>query len=269
MSKSKYVKELPALYVLPGRRLVELVIETREAIGVIASITSILSENNINVLYLTCYVVDAVKGRFICFIDVTESKITLNDLKEIIEKQPYTISVDVWASPIPGIIYDKLCFPTSVHGEESLIMRYSTFSSIIDGLRRYAGKTATIIFYHLGYYSGEEFSNYVREKLKPLNISIASLAKIAFDLIRSLGDYDPELVNLDVENGRAIVHVHNSFEANPFRGVFKEPSCQFVRGNISGLLSGLIGRKLVAVERKCIASGDPYCEFYVEPPGNK
>lgn len=267
MFKSRYVKELPAFYILPGRKLAELVIETREAIGILASIAGILSKNNINVLYLTCYVIDTAKGRFICFIDVTESKITLNDLKEIIKKQPYTISVDVWASPIDGVIYDKLCFPTSVRGEESLIVRYSTFVSIIDGLRRHAGKTATVIFYHLGYYSGEDFSNYVREVLKPLNVSVVDLVRIAFDLVRSFGDYDPELVSLEVGNGKAIVRVHSSFEANPFRGVFREPSCQFVRGDISGLLSGLVGRKLVAVERKCIASGDPYCEFYVEPLG--
>ncbi|MEM1547293.1 MAG: hypothetical protein QXP91_12655, partial [Candidatus Methanomethylicia archaeon] len=59
------------------------------------------SENRINIVYLLCST-DAFKARFIFFIDLTESKISLNGLKDIIRQQPYTISVDVWNPPVEG-----------------------------------------------------------------------------------------------------------------------------------------------------------------------
>ena len=42
------------------------------------------------------------------------------------------------------------------------------------------------------------------------------------------------------------------------------PLSHFVRGHLSGFLSGLLNAKVRAVERRCIAAGDPYCEFYLE-----
>jgi len=40
-----------------------------------------------------------------------------------------------------------------------------------------------------------------------------------------------------------------------------EPNSQTFRGILSGFISSLWGREVNAVETKCIAVGDPYCEF--------
>ena len=39
---------------------------------------------------------------------------------------------------------------------------------------------------------------------------------------------------------------------------------QLIRGHISGFLTGLLKINVRAIETKCIAKGDPYCEFYIE-----
>ncbi|MEM2195410.1 MAG: V4R domain-containing protein [Candidatus Methanomethylicia archaeon] len=260
----RYVKDLPVVYVRPGRRLAEVVVEARDVIGILASLSGIMSENRINIVYLLCST-DALKARFIFFIDLTESRIGLDGLKDIIRQQPYTISVDVWNPPVDGVVYDALCFPTMVHGFQSFIMRYDTLSSIIEEFRRRIGDGAVAIFYHLGYYSGYAYAEYVKKQLETLNLPLRDVVRVAFDLDRSFGDFNSELVMLDVDGGRAIVRVYDSCEATPIRGRMKMPSCQYVRGKIAGTLSSLLGREVIAVERKCIATGDNYCEFHIEP----
>ncbi len=39
--------------------------------------------------------------------------------------------------------------------------------------------------------------------------------------------------------------------------------CHFEAGMIAGIFSQVLGRKVGAVEKKCIANGDKYCEFAV------
>ena len=257
-------KDLPVVFVMPGRRLAEVVVETKEAIGILASISGIMSENRVNIVYLLLST-DGFKARFLFFIDITDSKVGLDELKEIIRLQPYTISVDVWKAPIDGVVYDALCFPTMVHGFQSFIIRYETFSSIIEGFRRRAGEEAVALFYHLGYYSGYTYAEYVRKQLEPLNLPLADIIRITFDLDRSFGDFNSELVWLNIDSGEATIRVYDSCEATPIRGRMRKPSCQYVRGEIAGTLSRLIGRELIAVEEKCIAAGDKYCEFHIKP----
>ena len=257
-------KDLPVVFVMPGRKLAEVVVETKEAIGILASISGIMSENRVNIVYLLLST-DGFKARFLFFIDITDSKVGLDELKEIIRLQPYTISVDVWKPSIDGVVYDALCFPTMVHGFQSFIIRYETFSSIIEEFRRRAGEGAVALFYHLGYYSGYTYAEYVRKQLEPLNLPLTDIIKIAFDLSRSFGDFNSELVWLNIDSGEAIIRVYDSYEATPIRGEKKKPSCQYVRGGIAGVLSRLIGRELIAVEEKCIAAGDKYCEFHIKP----
>lgn len=260
----RYVKELPVVYVMPGRKLAEVVVETREMVGVLASISSIMSENNINIIHLLLST-DGLKARFLFFIDITDSRLSLSGLRDIIKSKPYTISVDFWKPPVDGLIYDALCFPTFVHGFKSFIIRYETFSSIIEEFRRRAGGEAVILFYHLGYYSGYTYGKYVKKLIEPLNLPLEEAIKIAFNLDKSFGDFNPEIVGLNIGRGEGIIRVHDSCEATPIRGKMDKPSCQFIRGEIAGTLSSLIGRELIAIEEKCIAKGDNYCEFHIKP----
>jgi len=260
----KYVKDLPVVYVMPGRRLVEIVIEVRERAGIIADVSEVISSNNINILYLLANS-DGLKGRLIFFLDVTDSRISLSELKDIVKSKPYTISVDLWKPSVDGVIYDTLCFPTLVHGFKSFIIRYETFSSIIEEFRKRMGEGATVIFYHLGYYSGYTYAEYVKKLLEPLSLSLEEVVKVAFDLDRGFGDFNPEIVSLNIDRGEATIRVYDSYEVELIRGKMNKPSCQYVRGEIAGTLSSLMGRELIALEEKCIAKGDEYCEFHIKP----
>ena len=72
-----------------------------------------------------------------------------------------------------------------------------------------------------------------------------------------------ELVRCDLHAANIVLRLYDSFECKVFRDIGR-PASQFIRGHLSGLLSGLLGAEVRAIETKCIAKGDPYCEFYTE-----
>lgn len=41
-----------------------------------------------------------------------------------------------------------------------------------------------------------------------------------------------------------------------------------VRGMMAGWFTAFFGRKLVAIETKCIVRGDLYCQFRIKPRGS-
>jgi predicted hydrocarbon binding protein len=42
-----------------------------------------------------------------------------------------------------------------------------------------------------------------------------------------------------------------------------KPNSQFIRGHIAGLFSNMLNEDLDCRETKCMALGDPYCEFVI------
>ncbi|RLF10226.1 MAG: hypothetical protein DRJ98_06565 [Thermoprotei archaeon] len=58
---------------------------------------------------------------------------------------------------------------------------------------------------------------------------------------------------------------YDLFECVPVKYQKEKPNSEFFRGILSGGLSVIFDKVLLAVETKCIAKGDPYCEFVVKP----
>jgi len=80
-----------------------------------------------------------------------------------------------------------------------------------------------------------------------------------------------EYVKNDVIDYEFILRLHNNWECNTIlrsKGVQKEPQSVFTRGMLEGFFKEVFnGIDFIAVETKCIALGDPYCEFIVKPRG--
>ena len=67
---------------------------------------------------------------------------------------------------------------------------------------------------------------------------------------------------------KAILRVYNSFEAKSY--LYNEekssrPICYFFKGVAAGIFSVAYNKEAEAVERKCLAMGDKYCEFIIAP----
>ncbi len=72
-----------------------------------------------------------------------------------------------------------------------------------------------------------------------------------------------KLIEYDLRRNRIVLRLYNSIECKIFRKADNLVS-QFIRGHLSGLLSGLLKADVRVMESRCIARGDPYCEFHME-----
>lgn len=73
-----------------------------------------------------------------------------------------------------------------------------------------------------------------------------------------------EFAHVDLARKQGYIAVRDSFEARNY-GPSRVPACHFLRGFLGGLLSRILGERIAVEERKCLAKGDPRCEFYLRP----
>ncbi|MBO3808288.1 MAG: 4-vinyl reductase [Candidatus Brockarchaeota archaeon] len=68
---------------------------------------------------------------------------------------------------------------------------------------------------------------------------------------------------MDLETGKAQLRVYESCECEIGKGS-EQPYSQIVRGMLAGFFSLLFGKEAKTTETRCIAKGDPYCEYTVK-----
>lgn len=142
--------------------------------------------------------------------------------------------------------------------EKGFFLRFETFREIGEGLERVLSPTAASILMGLMGEScgrracagilGEAGS--MREALQRLSSrkEEENWGKLTFR-------------DVDFERGSGRIVVEDSFEARGLRGVREGPSCHFFSGFFRGFLSGLFGKTIMVAEERCVARGDPRCEF--------
>jgi len=91
------------------------------------------------------------------------------------------------------------------------------------------------------------------------------LAIVAFEAVKEfnwISDY--EIVKFDLAKPDIMFRVWDLMDCTPFRGKEKKTTSHYFRGIVSGFISKLADKRIVFIETKCIAKGDPYCEFRTE-----
>ena len=167
-----------------------------------------------------------------------------------------------WIPPVSdGVAVDTFSFPLTFRGRRAVIFRDIVYGSIIkEGWRRF-GTAYAILLYVIGYEAGRRaYEEHVKLVPEP------QTRRLFEALFQCLGYGRIALAHLDDSGREAVVRVYDSFECELFRGV-GEIRGNFVRGLIAGWLAGHWqlgeGEEAFAREVKCIAKGDPYCEYVV------
>ena len=156
---------------------------------------------------------------------------------------------------------DEFAFPLYVFpGARSIIILEHDFQEMIKGLYEKIGESAAALLYHLAYSGGKFLADYLSEKLK---LKGEELLIEILKIYQAGGWGRAELIEYHPYRMKIILRLYDSIECKAFEGSDK-PMSQLIRGHLSGLLSGLLKTDVRVIESKCIAKGDPYCEFYTE-----
>ncbi len=70
-------------------------------------------------------------------------------------------------------------------------------------------------------------------------------------------------INVDPEKLIGYIRIEQSFIAEEY-GCSDRPVCDFLAGYLVGVLEEVFHVKFTCEESKCIAKGDPYCEFILD-----
>jgi predicted hydrocarbon binding protein len=117
------------------------------------------------------------------------------------------------------------------------------------------------MLYYQGYAVGQRTCQAHKEDIGTEDPrTLVGLAKAYF---RTVGWGMMDVVKMSLEAGEAQVRVYQSFECETGKGS-ETPYGHFIRGILAGFFTEIFGEEAKAVETKCIATGDPYCEYMIK-----
>jgi|GEM_PF-394028 len=195
----------------------------------------------------------------VLFADMTKRLEALSDIVRELKAMEYVKQVIISAPLFNGFALETNLFPLTLLGERVIILRRTLYEAFLKELRSILGSGYASLMYYTGLEMGRKAFRYHYEIAgRDLKNTIA----ISEAIFRIVGYGIMKILELDLSIGRARIRVHHCFECEIFKNSGK-PSSHLIRGMIAGWFSELLRRRVKAIETRCIAKGDKYCEFLV------
>lgn len=251
---------------LPGRKVFGVLIESELNPMVLERIASLGLKHGVLVPTMQYNVVEDGKIVGLGFVDLTDADVSMEEFAEEIRRIEGIRSVQILYPTAEGFVADYLSARLVLAGDRTIIMRRPGYEGLIVGIKTQFGTAGEAFLYHTGYEAGMRYGRAHQEFADKLGIKdpIQILRKISAPLYASMGLGRLEVMEACVEPPRVVIRVDMCFECELGVGA-KKPYSNFVRGIFAGLLAQLLNRRMEARELRCIAKGDPYCEFEITP----
>jgi len=177
------------------------------------------------------------------------------------KSKPYVIDIKLIKPLFNGLICDPYFFPLNVFNERAIIFLRRNYEGMIKEIRRQLGSAAETLLYLMGYNIGV---NYYEKGGKIIaGRDLDKLIRLTIESIKQIGLGIIEIEEINSEKLEATVKIHQSSECELFKKS-KKPESHFIRGIMAGWISQLFKSKVEVTEVKCIAKGDPYCQFKIK-----
>ncbi len=176
--------------------------------------------------------------------------------KDLRDVSKIELSPSVWNQ----FIFSRDLFPLMVGDNRAAILDNVFLESLIIGARDSLGEElAASLAYHLGVLAGKQgFERYYAGK----NLSdVDEVFRFSDAILSSYGW--GRILEYEFKKDALIVRVEKLFECEVLKDKVDKPASSFFRGLMEGFASKYFGSPVVVKETKCIAVGDPYCEFVV------
>jgi len=255
--------------VVPERKFYCVMVKVQFRLGALEKLASLASKFGIGVCYVS-YSMQRDYGKTVkavVFLDVTDATAPMEKLIEEARKIEFVEEVRELKPEIEGLAIDMFSFPLTIGDSRVIILREHGMKGIINGLRERLGSAAETIQYYVGFEAGLEFGKNHKRLAEELGIKQPSevFSKISAPLFMSVGFGIMKILKISNGPPYAYLRVHGCFECKCCPKKVEKPYSHLVRGMIAGVCSSIFGVEMFAKEVKCIAMGDPYCEFEVYP----
>jgi len=192
------------------------------------------------------------------FIDYSGIRGNLEDLIGELKGNPHVVDVKFRVKRLKEKILDMFAQPTFGQGKYSaLVLGADELGLVYEKIKEVYGSGGEAFLYYIGYTLGETSGDKYRgRKIDETFIREDILA------LQAYGWGVPEIVSIDLKKPEITIRFHELFESKYARRKTKS-NCHFIRGYLAGLFTKFLGKKMFAIETKCVAKGDPYCEFLI------
>jgi len=255
-------KDVFVMYFAAGKTLAEFIAYSKGEPYILKNIISLLEDHGVEPL--SCNV--SRIGEYctiIIFADFTNAKASPDEVKRNLEKIKGIERVESISERVHGLMFDELSFPitTNMGKARALILLVDTLSNALKRIKSEWSTGAEAFLYYLGYDLGYESARTFRQKIVYRREEVLEVLKV----IQALGWGKIEDLTVEFESKRGSLKVYDLFESKTSVGEFATPKCHMFRGFLAGFLSQLLETNIRVFEIRCIAKGDPYCEFVFEP----
>lgn len=244
-----------------GEKLYELCIILKDVQGALAKTTEVLSDANINIKTASLFYLPRQNGvgSWTCFVDVSKATKSIQELREELERLNEVVDVK-FKEPKPAP-FDVLHFPL-LHGDtRAVVIPIGMFWTMWNGLESIlspSGLAAVL------YDTGKRVGEYVATRLGEMyNLRDKELIEAVIQANQATGWAIAEVKDLDFRQISGVIILRDCFEAAAWRKKTQK-ACHWTRGYIAGVMSKACGKPVEAVEAKCSATGDEYCEFNIQ-----
>jgi len=252
-----------------GRRLYGFRVEALSRPGVIAAVSTLIAERGLDITYFSS--AGSYKlgepGEIIFFIDFTDSDVKPETLAMELKALDVVTRVELIRPRYEGFIADTASFPIRMGRRRAIILSESALRGLLIEFRRRLGSGGEAMLYHIGREVGAERARNICEMTERIGATgLRDKFDIGVSLLQCMGYGIPEILELRMDPPYLRERLHRCIECELGRGS-NRPFSHFVRGIIAGYASELFKINMIAEETRCIAIGDPYCEFEVKPRG--
>ncbi len=246
--------ELLRMIYLPGRKLIGLLITAVNRPEVLHDLTSFLVKHNMKPLYSNIASLND-NIEITVFLDISKTKTPINKVVNDISGLKDVKDARAIKPLFKGLVIDTAHFPILLLGRRAWIISEAMSRGLFRDVKAEFGGAGRVFLYYLGVEVGKS----IYRSYKDYTASDEEFLLLIKALVKAIGwgimkEFKP------LPNGTYVVRIYDNIECAMCKPS-KEPTGDFFRGIIAGLLLQLTGKMMFIEEVKCIAKGDPYCEF--------
>lgn len=237
-----------------------ITVELEDKPGTLLEVLAVLASYGLNLVSIysteTRYARDRGPVEVNLIVDLTDKRVSIEQLVKSISLLNVVKDVKYISKQLPNMLVDEIHFPLLVMGDRAVIYREGAYREMILGIRRQLGTAGEALLYHIGYNIGkgawEKIKQVCGEKYEflPLYVKYWMLVHGAANVLEA---------KIDIAKKDFLIRAENVYECVVGLG-YGKPFSNLFRGSLAGLLHEVLNIETV-VETKCIAAGDPYCEF--------
>ena len=256
--------ELGRVMYIPGRKLMGLCVIAKNKPGVLAKISSLMAKAGFNILYVvtntTPHKISDV-ATVVLYLDLGKNFDKLDVVVERLKALSVVKDVKTFKPELGCLLADRYHFPLTINGMRAVLMAMPVLEGLIAITQKHEALKAIL------WHQGVEVGRRVVKSFKELYgiKSYHEFIRILQARAMSLGWFRIHVVHEDPLERKFVLRLYNNWECEIIRswGPKEKPQSMFIRGILSGMYQEVFNEPFNVIETKCIALGDPYCEFYI------